>query len=224
LCDAVENVDQKNHTIPGAEGVGLDLALAGYARFVRQPKLAELFQGLEGAKTVMAMDSHNTSGPMYTGIEIGTFDADSLSYRWWQARWPIGYDRAAPPAEYPSLLSRLITDNYHARICDNFFPPDQGARWTYKQLNDFTGGWSDRKSHRLLYVNGEWDSWIHTTVSSRFRPGGPMKDTLDVPVNIVPKGGHCSDFTTSCLEDQDCNKVMKTAIDQIVHWVSEFPS
>ncbi len=66
---------------------------------------------------------------------------------------------------------------------------------TERQFNAYTGGWKPRRSQRLLYVNGEFDPWRTAGVSSEFRPGGPLKSTKDVPVNIVPGGFHCSDMT-----------------------------
>jgi hypothetical protein len=215
FCDSVENASSGNTTAPGPEGVGLDLALLGYANYFKN--------NYSPGKVVL--DSHNTTGPMYSNITIGTRKADDKSYKWWEGKWPIGYDEIVAPPEYPALMSRLISDKYHSRICDNYFPGHVEDQWDYDTLNHYTGGWSDRKSQRLLFVNGECDPWVHTTVSSRFRPGGPMKSTTDVPVDVVPKGGHCVDlYGLQCRANEACDRVMTGAIEQMATWVSEFPS
>lgn len=75
-------------------------------------------------------------------------------------------------------------------------------------LNAFTKGWSDRPTKNLLYVNGEFDPWRTSGVSSQFRPAVPggagkggnsgKNETIAssaTPVLIIPDGGHCSDLS-----------------------------
>jgi hypothetical protein len=219
FCDYIENAELTNKTIPGPDGVGLELALEGYARYVNA--VDSPFPG--------HWNTYNTSASKYTGVDIMSNLNNVRSYKWWECKWPIGYDQVAPPAEYPALISRLINDEYHMRICDNFFPEENektrvGVKHrSYEQLNEFTGGWADRNSSRLLFTNGLLDPWIHTTGSSRFRPGGPMKDTPQVPVKIVSDGGHCSDLNaTSCREKPGCKSVLDFGLDQIAKWVAEY--
>jgi hypothetical protein len=216
-------VDSDSTTLPGPDGVGLELALAGYGRHLKNTKLARSLAVSDAAPVAKEYDSYDQDGTFYSEVEIGGASGDAKSYKWWEAKWPIGYDEVAPPAEYPAIISRLITDEYHARICENYFPNDTSSQWDYDDLNDYTGGWSDRESQRLLFVNGAWDPWIDTTVSSRFRPGGPLEDTPEVPVKVIPGGNHCDDLGGDfCSMNEDCNQVMSWAIDQIAEWVAEF--
>jgi hypothetical protein len=57
----------------------------------------------------------------------------------------------------------------------------------------YTGGW-DAKFERVLFVNGEFDPWKSATVSSDFKPGGPLKSTEKVPVIEIKNGVHCPDL------------------------------
>jgi hypothetical protein len=219
FCDYIENVDLTNKTISGPNGVGLKLALEGYAKYTKA------FNNISAKE----WGTHNASDFKYTSADVESNMDSTRSYKWWECKWPIGYDQVAPPAEYPAFISRLITDEYHMRICDNYFPEENEKggvgveQRSYEQLNEFTGGWSDRKSSRLLFTNGRLDPWIHTTGSSRFRPGGPMKDTLQVPVKIVSDGGHCSDLNVpSCSKKPGCIAVLDFGLDQIGKWVREY--
>jgi hypothetical protein len=175
-------------------------------------------------------DTYNPTMSLYADLRINTEAAEERAYQWWQCMWPIGNYGVPPPAEYPSLLSRFVNDEYHNRICDLSFPlKGNGSHVpvrhrTYAELNKFTGGYSDhRNSTRMLYMNGEWDPWIHTTVSSRFRPGGPMKSSKNVLVNVIPRGGHAIDLDARCNLNPACKEIVEGAVRQMVTWVSEFP-
>jgi hypothetical protein len=167
---------------------------------------------------------------LYADLTLNTEAAEERAYQWWQCMWPIGNYGVAPPPEYPSLLSQFVNDAYHARICDmSFAPKVNGSKVpvkhrTYAELNKFTGGYLGRgNSTRILYMNGEWDPWLHTTVSSRFRPGGPMKSSKNVIVNVIPQGAHTIDLDARCNQNPTCKEILEGAVRQMVTWVSEFP-
>jgi hypothetical protein len=224
FCDYVENAETTK-TLPGPEGVGLQLALKGYAKYIKT-----IYSSTHSNESIAEVsNTYNASSPEYADVSFPSQIADDRSYEWWECYWPIGYDVTAPPVEYAALISRMITDEYHMRICDVYFPEENNKtrigtkHRTYEQLNEVTAGWSDRNSSRLLFTNGALDPWLHTTGSSRFRPGGPMKDSPQVPVKIVSDGGHCSDLSfSSCNAKPGCKPVLDFGIDQITKWVEEF--
>jgi hypothetical protein len=76
---------------------------------------------------------------------------------------------------------------------------------------------------RLLWVNGEFDPWRTSGVSSEFRPGGPLVSTKEQPVMIVPGGFHCSDLRASNgVANAAVQRVVDAEIAQLKAWVGEY--
>lgn len=68
-----------------------------------------------------------------------------------------------------------------------------------------------------MWANGEYDPWIPGSVSSEFRPGGPLESTVDVPVNVIPGGIHCYDLIIrNGVVDEGVRKVIDAETRQIV--------
>lgn len=120
---------------------------------------------------------------------------------------------------------------YWTRQCGLYFPPGPDGETygiakgkTEAQVNDYTGGWFIDNTTRLIYANGDFDPWREASVSSEFRPGGPLNSTEQVPIVIVPGGFHVSDAIT---ENGAVNPAVQAVIDkevqQLVDWVNEFP-
>ena len=59
-------------------------------------------------------------------------------------------------------------------------------------------------------------------MSSEFRPGGPLKSTKEVPVEIIPGGFHCSDLILKNYIDPGVKKVVDKEIDILKGWVGEW--
>lgn len=108
-------------------------------------------------------------------------------------------------------------------------------------MNKWTGGWSGRKTKRLIYSNGyyplsisfkpgnilrknsEFDPWRETGVSATGRPGGPMKSTPETPILIVPGGFHTSDLRVSNGHaNPGVMEVINAEVAQIKTWVEEY--
>lgn len=133
------------------------------------------------------------------------------------------------PRGHDSLVSTLITASYWSRQCALFFPASEGGSYglqrglTPDAFNAYTGGWAPRKSQRLIYANGEFDPWRTAGVSSEFRPGGALRSTKEVPVQVIPGGFHCSDLI---LKNYDANGGVRRVVDEEVRiirgWVGEF--
>jgi hypothetical protein len=70
---------------------------------------------------------------------------------------------------------------------------------------------------RLTWTNGEFDPWLPASVSSEFRPGGPLASTAQHPVNVIPKGIHCYDLILrNGVADMGTQAVIDTETKQIV--------
>jgi hypothetical protein len=129
----------------------------------------------------------------------------------------------------PSIVSRLVNSPYWARQCALFFPPEDG--YTYgeakgkdvQDVNAYTGGWSHTNTERLIWINGQWDPWRDSTVSSDFRPGGPLQSTPQAPVEIIPGGIHCSDMIAgNGAVNAGVQKVIDTEVAIMKGWVTEY--
>lgn len=145
---------------------------------------------------------------------------------------PFGYWQDGAPADRPSIVSRLVDRAYWERQCALFFPPSPSgttygiaAGKTFEALNQYTGGWFIDNTTRLVYVNGEFDPWREASVSSEFRPGGPLQSSEKVPVNVVPGGFHTSDLVTrNGLVNAECQAVIDKGVAIIETWVGEWKS
>lgn len=74
-----------------------------------------------------------------------------------------------------------------------------------------------------MLTNGGSDPWRDSTVSSDFRPGGPLQSTPELPVRVIPGGIHCSDLYG---QNWAVNPELKALVDDEVanmrEWVNEF--
>lgn len=125
-------------------------------------------------------------------------------------------------------MSRLVNVAYWQTQCGFYFPASQGGYGleegkTPATVNNYTGGWSNTKTTRLMYTNGQLDPWRDSTVSSDFRPGGPLQSTEQLPVRIVASGVHCSDlYGQNWAVNNDVKAIAYAEVAQMAGWVSEF--
>jgi hypothetical protein len=233
FCDAVENADTPSATIPGAEGVGLEKALAGYAKWMSSSFLPGFcasygYDEWSSNSSVGCLDTYNASSPYYSDWSLSNqFDRQWV---WMTCNEPFGYWQDAAPIGRPSLVSRFVTEEYWTRQCNLFFPEMDGvtnglaAGKTYQDVNQYTGGWYIDNSTRLTYANGGYDPWREASVSSEFRPGGAFNGSAQVPVNVVPGGFHTSDLVTrNGAVNPGCQAVIDAGVKNIVDWVAQWP-
>ena len=141
-------------------------------------------------------------------------------FEWWQD--------GAPPFQ-PTLVSRLVTASYWRSQCPLLFPPEEDGPYGVlkgqraRDVNRRTGGWHATNTTRAMHTNGQYDPWRDATLSSTFRPGGPVVSSDALPVRLVKGGTHCSDLYGS---NWDVNEgVKQLALDatkQMEGWVGEF--
>jgi hypothetical protein len=232
FCDAVENVFTNTSALPGAEGVGVEKALAGYAHWFTNnylPGRCASYGYADWADnySIACFDSYNASSPYFTDTSLA--NTIGRQWTWMICNQPMGFFQGGAPANRPSIVSHLLRPEYWIRQCPLMFPPTdttqvgitRGA--TEEQVNAHTKGWFNY-SPRLLYVNGEFDPWREASVSSEFRPGGPLQSSAKNPVIVVPGGFHTSDLLIG--PSGDANAGVKAAIEEglciMREWVAEF--
>ncbi|TVY71366.1 putative extracellular serine carboxypeptidase [Lachnellula suecica] len=230
FCDAVENAVPGSNTTTSATGVGLEKALAGYANWINGSMISGFCQhyGASDERDVSCLDTYNASSPMYTDYTVG--NPWDRQWMWLLCNEPLDYWQDSAPIGTPTVVSRLITPKYWLNQCNLLFPEVNG--YTYGSsnpdinvdtVNDYTGGWDLEDTTRLMWTNGEYDPWRSASVSSEFRPGGPLSSTAEHPVQVIPKGIHCSDMI---LRNGRVNAGVQTVIDneiaQIKAWVDEY--
>lgn len=207
MCDAIENAGPYRTSKTGASGppggVGLNLALAGYANWFKSAFLpgwcaAYGYADWQGETNIACFNTHNASSPMYTDHTLSnTYDRQ---WQWMLCNEPFGYWQDGAPSGTPTLVSRHVTGAYWQNQCPLFFPEEDGYTYgsakgkTAADVNAYTKGWEFQAPERFLWVNGEFDPWRSSGMSSVFRPGGPLVGTNSTPVEIVPGGYHCSDL------------------------------
>jgi hypothetical protein len=92
-----------------------------------------------------------------------------------------------------------------------------------QDVNAYTGGWDHTDTERLIWINGQWDPWKDSTVSSDFRPGGPLQSTPQAPVQIIPGGIHCSDMIAgNGVANAGVQKVIDYEVGVMKGWVEDF--
>ncbi|RDL39517.1 putative serine protease K12H4.7 [Venustampulla echinocandica] len=231
FCDAIENVTAGAAVTPDANGVGLETALAGYANWTKSeliPGYCRNF-GYQNLLDTGCMDTYNPKNLIFTDRSVDN-KAD-LQWQWMLCNEPFGYWQDGAPRSRPSLVSRLVTGDYWQRQCELFFPTTNGFTYgsalspdnNVHQVNKHTQGWRLEDTTRLLWVNGEFDPWKTSGMSSEFRPGGPLESTEKHPVQVIPGGFHCSDLRLKNAEfNAGVQKVVDIEVAQIVKWVSEF--
>ncbi|MCJ1472519.1 hypothetical protein MMC13_001167 [Lambiella insularis] len=231
-CDYVEGVAGKaNPVLPGSEGVGLAVALAGYAKWFKTTVLpgycANNYGYWSSNTSVACFDTYNATSPLFTDLSVS--NTVDRQWQWFLCNEPFAYWQDGAPENRPTIVSRLVTAAYWQRQCALFFPAEgsytygSGEGRNMSDVNAYTKGWDLTNTTRLIWTNGQFDPWRSSGVSSQFRPGGPLASTAAAPVQIIPGGFHCSDLI---LENGIVNDGVQTGIDnevaQIKKWVAEY--
>ncbi|KJX93226.1 serine peptidase like protein [Zymoseptoria brevis] len=232
-CDYIENVNVTHtHMRPEDDGVGVEAALEGYARWWKEVGYSffRVFNGcLAGDTDLDCFGSHDANARTYTDLSLG----GGRQYKWLRCSTPLGGWQTGAPAGMRSLVSRLLTAEYFHQICGQCFPPGPDGKSSFNptdrtadDFNAFTGGWNPQNINRVLFVNGEFDPWTSSGVSSDFRPGGHMQSSENVTVLVTPGAHHVTDVYTANGVGPGNEKVKATidaAVAQIVKWVGEWP-
>ena len=118
-CDYVE--DSFNQTdaskLPGAEGVGLEKALKGYAKWWNQDFFPDYCYDTFGyfgkGKNTDCLNTYNTSNPIFTDTSLS--NTGDRQWEWILCDWPLGYWQDGAPQGHSTLVSRLVDVEYWVR-------------------------------------------------------------------------------------------------------------
>ncbi|TQS36050.1 hypothetical protein Golomagni_03509 [Golovinomyces magnicellulatus] len=217
FCDAIENVQVGSDITPDENGVGLEKALSGYANCQDY--------GYSDSLETACMDTYNASNLIYTDHTVNN-PADR-QWTWMLCNEPFSYWQDGAPQTRPTLVSRLVTSDYWQRQCPLYFPLEDDnsfrPRQTVDDVNKYTKGWDLTDARRLLWINGQYDPWKTSGMSSEFRPDGPFQGNTEQPILVIPDGIHCSDLRISNAEaNAGVKKVVENEIKQISTWIAEY--
>ncbi|KAJ5732680.1 Peptidase S28 [Penicillium malachiteum] len=230
FCDYVENVEAGASKVPGADGVGLKKALAGYAKWFKTvyfPGSCASYGYWTGENNTACYDTYNASSPIFTDMTVS--NVIDRQWQWLLCNEPFFYWQDGAPSDVQTIVSRTVNAEYWQRQCPLYFPTVNGYTYgsakgkTAADVNSWTKGWDLTGTTRLTWTNGQYDPWREAGVSSDYRPGGPLKSTTSAPVNVIPGGFHCSDLILDNAEvNAGVQKVVETEVAQIKAWVAEY--
>ncbi|KAI0157148.1 peptidase S28 [Hypoxylon sp. FL1284] len=228
FCDYVENVwPNSTNAVPGEEGVGMTKALSGYAKWfteVALPGNCESSGYFNGTYNTDCFQSLNASNPIYH--DLSPSNRGNRQWNWMLCNEPFEYWQDGAPADRPTIVSRLVDKEYWRSQCPLWFPePDYGIAKgkSAEDVNEYTGGWLESNVTRLMMTNGQWDPWRDSTLSSKFRPGGPMESTPEFPIRLLTQGTHCSDlYGQNWAVNADAKTIADEQVANMAEWVQEF--
>ncbi|QKX63870.1 uncharacterized protein TRUGW13939_11041 [Talaromyces rugulosus] len=228
FCNYIENVYAQPPANPGTRGVGVAKALEGYAQW-----WATIFPGycastgyFTSNTSTGCFDTYNATSPMYADTSIGNYA--NKQWEWLCCNEPFGAWQDGAPNGTKSIVSRLITDDYYLRSCGTYFQPDDG--YTYagangkrsSAVNAWTQGWKGT-TERVIWAQGQYDPWREETVSSDFRPGGPLSSSESNPIFVMKDASHCYDLILANAEENaSVKEVVDAEVKQMKAWVAEF--
>ncbi|KAK4213886.1 serine-type peptidase [Rhypophila decipiens] len=234
FCGFVENATGGEH-IPGADGVGLEKALDGFARYSKyelQGSCGGSYAAWEGTQS--CWDTQEASSPRYTDLSVNNLANRQWvwllcnePFEWWQTSTP----RPLPtPNGTNGVISRLIDYESMRSWCIKFFPPPPVPNIllgkTFKDVNDFTkGGYLNINSptKKLMHSNGALDPWRDATLASHVRPGGPLESTSDLPHFVIPGATHCADlFATNWAANEHLASIVDAECETLGRWIGQF--
>ncbi|CAM1508761.1 Fc.00g056090.m01.CDS01 [Cosmosporella sp. VM-42] len=230
FCDYIENVwPNSTKSVPGPEGVGTSKALEGYAKWAREvliPGHCETapYDEWKGKYNTGCFANMNASNVAYRDLTPENWA--NRQWNWLLCNEPLKYWQDGAPKHRPTIVSRLVNQEYWEAQCALFFPEGgygiQKHR-TVAHVNAYTGGWSVTNTTRLMYANGQFDPWRDATVSSVDRPGGPLRSTAELPVRIVPGGMHCSDYYKQNWDvNPEVKRIAYEEAENMKRWVDDF--
>ncbi|KLU92954.1 hypothetical protein MAPG_11902 [Magnaporthiopsis poae ATCC 64411] len=236
-CDYVENAIPSvfpNASKPTAEGVGLEKALEGYAKYTREivaPGSCDA--ATYGNNSLACWNSFNATDVVYTNTSLR--GPANRQWEWFLCNEPFKNWETGAPKDQPTIVSRLMDVTYSQLLCNFTFPAEvvDGKTYTYgiaqgldvDRVNSFAkGGWLYTNTTRLLQVFGEFDPWRELGVASVHRPGGELQSTDEHPILIMKGCIHTSDlYLDDALVNEEVASAQVKGVAIMKKWIEEFP-
>ncbi|KIO21848.1 hypothetical protein M407DRAFT_28560 [Tulasnella calospora MUT 4182] len=215
FCDAIERVNGTQSMDP--QGVGLDQALENLER------------EFETSISPMLLDAglFPTSNPqleMFTDTSV----LDKYARAWtWMLCTQLGWFQVGGTGESSSIASSLVTPDYYARQCSNYFPladgtlPEYNPSQAAEKFNSRFKSW-DVVGKNLFITNGEFDPWRSASYSSERAPPTETK-TETHRITVIPNAIHGWDLTLSNGKlDENVKRVQDDGLAQIHDWLQHW--
>ncbi|CZS88951.1 related to serine protease [Rhynchosporium graminicola] len=125
LCDTIENVEAGAAVTPDANGVGLDKALAGYAKWINETYIPGFCQkqGYTDERETKCMDTHDPTSRIFTDSTV--HNPFMRQYQWLLCN-EVGWWQTGAPKGQKTVSSRLLTAEYFQQQCSLLFPTVNG--------------------------------------------------------------------------------------------------
>jgi hypothetical protein len=238
FCDYVENAVDVTDTskLPGSEGVGLNKALEGYARWMKEvwiPGRCEKQGPWKGMNNTGCFNFGDADSLVYANKQLDAPGiGDTLQLQWLLCNEPEEYWQTGSPEGTPTLVSRLVSTDFFRKTCARYFPPGPNGETyglakgkTTESWNARYGGWSDPSQYvkRTVLVNGLFDPWRGASYASPQRPEGILGNSTYIKHFLNPVGNHCTDtYRNAGTIWPEVKAIQEAGIKQIVNWVAEF--
>ncbi|KAI0158890.1 peptidase S28 [Pestalotiopsis sp. NC0098] len=215
FCDYLEtSVGHSKAILNNGAGIGLVAALDAYAAYIN--KTSDCGDGGSECDTWNGEIVWNTPDDL----------DDNRPWQWMLCNEPFGWYQNGPPeSDGTNVVSAQLRPEQYARRCPLTFPKTNGyvsgmvTGFTETHLNAYTKGW-DAPYNRVFFVNGEFDPWRSATLSSDYRPGGPV-NTTEAPVYIVKGGVHTPEMFID-ENDENTWPIIQAALEQMRCWLDEW--
>ncbi|KAK6213288.1 endoprotease [Colletotrichum tabaci] len=230
MCNAIESGELKvstDHDFNANDR--LKRVLNNYAKWYTNSYLpgkcdSYSYSDWAGQSNVQCFDTVNPSWEAFRDLSV--HNTLGRAWNWMTCTYFLLWITGAP-VDKPTIYSRLVNTTYIERQCRILFPSKEDTAYGVTReaasdaMNTLTGGW-DHQGKRIFFTNGELDPWRSASVSSIFRPGGPMPSTSEQPVILIKGVQHCADMLARNRINESVRAAMDAGIAQIAAWVAEF--
>ncbi|KAI0063287.1 peptidase S28 [Artomyces pyxidatus] len=218
--DFCDHLEVKNGTMAPAGGWGVDHAVAAWANYTK----ADYMQWDCGSDSPDdCLTTYDLSNPYWTNV---TSPQDDRAYQWTLCSEEGFSSLSGAPAGSPTLVSRILTPSWDARMCQQYFPDAFGkdtlpaivqANTNWVTKTNAAYGAAQIKANRLFLANGKQDPWRCETLSA---PSLTIASTAQQPI-ALSNGFHCSDLLTYSGEvDSTILAVQKQGLAAIKGWLA----
>ncbi|OCH91247.1 peptidase S28 [Obba rivulosa] len=197
-------------------GLSVPLVVYNYAKYIKENVVSRCPEGMSVEDCFGTWDDTKFQ-------DVST----SETWRLWafQVCTEWGYFFTAPPKHHPRIVSRLLTLDYEAKICQQAYPP--GKYFVVPHLPNVTVvnelGDFDTAADRLAIIDGEVDPWRPNTPHSEY--ASDREDTILRPFKLIPNGVHHYDeFGLRNMFDEppEILQIHKEMIEFVTEWLKDW--
>ncbi|TCD70022.1 hypothetical protein EIP91_005274, partial [Steccherinum ochraceum] len=210
FCDALE---VKDGVSASSSGWGLNHAVEAWAAYFS----GKFIPNMCGDDDVVdCLGTYDGTSAYYASTAI---DNSNRAWQWFVCN-EVGWFQESAPAEYPTLVSRILLPSYDQRQCTLMFPETFPTlrEPTITLINTDYHGWNVHVDH-LFFATGRRDPWREATVSATTQH---IPSTSLQPIGLSD-GFHCSDLKMINGDvDPTVRAVQNQALASIKGWVADY--